>query len=618
MPLLVFSQELPVLFQDYLEQNETIDEEILTTIYERLENPIDLNECSVYELKQLPFINRQQAQSIVNYRKEKGYYRSVYELQAIKGLDRQSIRWLLPFVHVTTDATPSFTEVQHQWRLYAQRFLEQESDYINGHFVGNPYKSYLTYSAQSKSMLGGITIEKDAGEQWLDFYSMYATIKGKNNRLILGDYQLSLGQGLLCYQGFSFSKSAQVLSTFKQANVLRPHTSSREYQYQRGAAYEHRLKHWQLSIFLSSNKQDANVLDSTLIVTSVQETGLHRTASELEDKRQLKHRLVGAQLALEKQHFKSSIYSLVQQYDKRLILGSDTLDQLWGIAWDYSITYKNAHFFGEYAYQNKSMAFLTALNAQLAPNLSFSALYRNYASDYHAKLSNAFAEQSNTRNERGLYTALSLEITDHWNLSFYADVFYFPEASFYSQSPLRGNDYFLQLIHRVRKKWQWSARLKYELKNQNLNDDVGLSEIDIRKQLNGFVQTKYIMSHFNFKSRVNWNRQDEEMGYLLAQEMSYRPFEKPWSITARFVVFDTPSFASRIYAYEPDVMYSFSVPFHYGEGRRTAVVAKYKFNNVTLNVKLAQTQYFDRTPVKGGRVQGNKSTEVKLVLKWVL
>jgi len=246
--------------------------------------------------------------------------------------------------------------------------------------------------------------EKDAGEQWLDFNSLHFNIKGKNNQLFLGDYQLSLGQGLLCYQAFSFGKSAQVLGTFKNAPVLRSHSSTRENHFLRGLAYQQHSANWRYSFFISSNQQDANVMDSSDIVSSVSYVGLHRTDSELDNKRQLKHRLVGAHLAFDKHNFKTSVYSLFQSYDKRLILGQDTLSSLWGMGWDYSFTLKNTHFFGEYAIQQHSMAFLSGLNAQLATDLTFSSLYRNYSSNYYVHESNAFSEQSNVRNEKGLYS----------------------------------------------------------------------------------------------------------------------------------------------------------------------------------------------------------------------
>jgi hypothetical protein len=208
------AQDLLSAFQDYLEQNESVDEESLTSFYELLEQPIDLNSCSIDELYQLPFLDRSKAQSIIKYRKAKGKITSVYELQAIQLMDSKTIRLLLPFVTVLDFKMASDPLVKHHLRIYLHRYLEQEQEYLRGDYIGNPYKSYFRYSAQSKSINWGLTTEKDAGEQWLDFNSLYLNVKGENKQLFIGDYQLSLGQGLLCYQGFSFGKSAQVLGTF--------------------------------------------------------------------------------------------------------------------------------------------------------------------------------------------------------------------------------------------------------------------------------------------------------------------------------------------------------------------------------------------------------------------
>ena len=614
-----FAQELPAIFQDYLEQNETLEDDMLTTFYRLLEQPIDLNSCSANELQVLPFVSRQHAQSIVKYRKDKGRFQSVFELQAIRALDTKTIKWLSPFVTVTDRISLTHSDVKHRMRFYLQRFLEVEEEYSRGDYVGSPYKSYFSYSAQSKRMNWGITTEKDGGEKCLDYYAMYFNVKGKNNRLFVGDYQLSLGQGLMHYQGFSFGKSSQVLGTFKNAPVMRSHSSTRENHFLRGLGYQHHYKKWRLSVFLSANKLDANILDSSAIATSIKDVGLHRTASELEDKRQLQHQLIGSRLGFVNRHFKISMYVLAQAYDKSRILGQDTLAQLWGVGWDYSLTFKNTHFFGECVMLHNSMAFLSAFNAQLAPDLSFSLLYRKYPSDYYSYESNAFSEQSNTRNESALYSALSMDFKPNWKVSLYADFYHFPQASYYSDSPLRGSDYFLQLEYQKRKKWRLSAQCKYEIKPNDETDDYGLKTIGNSQQLKCVMHWKYIMGDFNLKSRIAWNALfEEEVGVLMAQELNYKPLQKPWGISLRYLLFDSPSFASRIYAYEPDVMYSFSVPFHYGEGQRLSAVLRYKIKNVTLNAKLAQTLYYDNTEVKSGSVEGNKSTEIKLVLKWVL
>ena len=188
----------------------------------------------------------------------------------------------------------------------------------------------------------------------------------------------------------------------------------------------------------------------------------------------------------------------------------------------------------------------------------------------------------------------------------------------YSHIPLRGTDYFVQLSYRLRKKLQLYARCNYESKTNNEADDFGLQSVNNTRQLKFVFQWKYNMGDLNLKNRIAWSAVNKDMGHLMSQDLSYKPLEKPFALSLRYVLFDTPSFASRIYAYEPDVMYSFSVPFHYGEGQRLSAVLRYKIKNVTLNAKLAQTLYYDNTDIKSGSVEANKSTEIKLVLKWVL
>ena len=55
-----------------------------------------------------------------------------------------------------------------------------------------------------------------------------------------------------------------------------------------------------------------------------------------------------------------------------------------------------------------------------------------------------------------------------------------------------------------------------------------------------------------------------------------------------------------------------------GRGERISTVFKYKFRSLTFNLKLAQTLYYNDTPIKSGSVEGNTLTEKKLALKWVL
>ena len=160
--------------------------------------------------------------------------------------------------------------------------------------------------------------------------------------------------------------------------------------------------------------------------------------------------------------------------------------------------------------------------------------------------------------------------------------------------------------------------MQWEYKSKDDKEHYGLPLISKRQQHKYLLQWTHLWSDFKFKSRANWNLLEEEWAFLLAHELHYKPLNKAWALSFRYLIFDSPSFASRIYAYEPDVMHAFYVPFHYGEGQRLSSVFKYKFRNLTFNLKLAQTLYYDDTPIKSGSVEGSRLSEIKLAVKWIL
>jgi hypothetical protein len=65
-------------------------------------------------------------------------------------------------------------------------------------------------------------------------------------------------------------------------------------------------------------------------------------------------------------------------------------------------------------------------------------------------------------------------------------------------------------------------------------------------------------------------------GYNLFQEINYSFRHIPITLWARYCIFNTDDWSSRIYTYENDLLYSYSIPALYGEGSRSYIMAKWK------------------------------------------
>jgi hypothetical protein len=79
--------------------------------------------------------------------------------------------------------------------------------------------------------------------------------------------------------------------------------------------------------------------------------------------------------------------------------------------------------------------------------------------------------------------------------------------------------------------------------------------------------------------------------------------------------FETDGYDSRLYAYENDVLYSFSIPVFYDKGYRYYVNVNYDVNKkMTVWLRWAQTIFKNKETIGSGldEITGNKRTEVKL------
>jgi hypothetical protein len=168
-------------------------------------------------------------------------------------------------------------------------------------------------------------------------------------------------------------------------------------------------------------------------------------------------------------------------------------------------------------------------------------------------------------------------------------------------------------------------RLKYEQKYKNYTDTIATMAVVLpqsRWQLR--YQLNYTFGAFDFRNQIDVNAfKNEEMkskyGFSIFQDVNYTFDKIPLVLNGRLQLFDASNFENRIYVYEKDVLYAFSIPMNYGIGTRYYVNLKYEASrNVAIWLKFAQTIYADdRTEISSGNemIQGNRKTDARILLQ---
>lgn len=642
-------------------ESENID---LTNVIEiltyRIEHPLNLNNATADDLKELNLLSDVEINDLILHRKRFGNFISIYELQSLTYWSMETIYLVLPFVKVDDKFDQLHVSVKEAIKqgkfeafLRYQRIPEAKSGYdnvpdsilesSNSYYHGNPDRYYTRLRFSYRTNLSvGITAEKDPGEQFFqgaqkngfDFYSFHAFYHGGKylRTVALGDYQIQIGQGLNLWSGYAFGKTADVTNVKKSANPIKPYTSVDETRFMRGAAFEFGYKRFQLTTFASVKKVDATVnvdslLDDLEFVSSINLTGFHRTNSEIAKKNGLTEMIYGGNLRYENRGLHIGVAGVSYGYDKDYNKAIQPYNQFdfrgkntFAGSMDYSYVFKNFQFFGEASYVTHSSSFanLHGVLFSLDSRASMSVVYRNYQRGYETFYNAGFAEGSQTKNEKGIYTALTVKLAKNWTLNTYADLFAFPWMKYQVDAPSKGHEFLIQPTYRPNKVLEIYGRFRQQLRQKNSRDSDGtITEIEDVLQNNYRLNLSYKVSEdFTFKSRIEYvtiNRKSNapEDGFVLIQDFIYKPKKFPVDLALRYALIETDSYDSRIYTFESNALYVFSVPAYYYKGSRAYAMIRYTFlKRFDLWVRYGTFIYANRKSLGSGAEeinQGRKS-----------
>ena len=683
------------------DSDEDIDfEELLENYIFFSENPININSEDVMQLVELRLLSVFQYEELKRYRRYYGDFLFLEELEMVEGFDEQTLAIIRPVVYVGKDQSKDKLTLnkmarygKHQIVGRYEQILEKQQGYEpyddslllakpNSRYLGSPQKYQLKYTYNYRNRIrAGFVLKKDAGELFFtdkvsdtiqallgknyrkgfDFFGfhLYAKDLGIVKAAVLGDYQLAFGQGLTMWSGLSFGKAGAGSSVMKQGRGIIPKGSASEYSFMRGTAVTLGGGPFRGTLFYSNRWIDANVsvfdtIDNELaeFVSSLQETGYHRTIGELQDRHAIRQQVIGGHLSYAMNHFEvgytahhtwlsAPLQLSPSHYNQFYFQGQRLTNQ--GV--DFKYVKGKYALFGEVAMSMNfdstalagvsvgsttlsRFAGLVGLTVKPAGYLNFTLMYRDFGRAYQNLFSNAFGEGSRNQGQRGIYLGVEAAPAPYWHILAYADQFQFTWLTSQVYAPSRGNDYYLRISHSFNRRTHAYLQFRSKTKMKNSTDGFVFTHYPISYTKNAVrFNINYQMGsdfHFCNKAEYAHYHNDDgtnEHGYFLCQDVAYKPESKPFSLTFRYAIFDAKDYNARIYTYESDILYSFSVPALYGKGMRVYLLGKVKlFNALTLYARIGRTIYSDRDQIGSGLtlIEGNHKTDLKVEAIWKL
>ncbi len=638
-----------------------MDEEL----QELAEHPLNLNTATREQLEQLPFLSDQLIENILYYLYKYGAMLSINELWGVEGMDWRTRRYLQDFVYVgevPADRKPDWRKIWtrnkqelltrvgrslNQKAGYAGYSAETLDKYPNRKYLGDAFYHNIRYRFSfANRLFFSFSAEKDAGEPFFrganrkgyDSYAASFLLQdiGQLKTLVLGNYRANFGYGLVLNTGASMGLGTSVASFGRMGSGLTRFTSTAETGYLRGIGGTWQWnKRWNVSAFYSFRNLDALVDNSE--IRSFKTDGMHRLQKDLEKKNTVSNHLVGSHLSYNGKYLEAGLTAVYNYYDKLL----NPVEKLYnrfeprgrqflnvGLHYKWFLSHRWM-WAGETAIDRQgAIATLNTIRYSPTVHTTWILINRYYDKRYHSLLSNAWGENSKTSNEAGICIGLETKILQSVNLSAYGDFFYFPwyryQVDRRNTLGVSGN---IQLSYSHPHSLGVLIRygIKNKAKNHTLSDERKYVLPYIRQRVH--AQVAYMPYPFLTSKtvaefvRTSYGSNDKGNGYALGETLKLASEDFPLQGSISGVWFRTDNYDSRVYLYEPGLLYTFSMNSLEGRGYRMAVILRYDGGKRwMLQAKWGWTHYSDRNRISSGteEIAGNNKADIQLQLrvKW--
>jgi hypothetical protein len=605
----------------------------LEYLNELTENPVKINQADENELSRLFFLSDFQVKSLADHIRRTGNIISVYEIAAIPGYDQHTAEMMQPFISLKESAPGSKDSLSVRSTLITNLILKPGENDTSS--LGSPTKILSKYRVSAGRFSAGITTEKDAGEKFFtgsahipDFLSAHVLYSGKGliKRIILGDFSLRSGAGTCINTSIRTGLLVTAPGFMTVRDNLRPYTSTDENNFFRGAAADLEVKNAELIVFYSSNRIDATPIfsdDSTIsFISTIYTSGLHNTAT----------------LMLKKDILTETAYGMSFSYNLGFIrLGTSWSETCFSIplkrnvddpesifdfegnrnrlmSVNYSTVAGRILIYGELSVNNiRHTALVNGVTLRPSDRLTINVLWRKYSPGFTAFNGKGPGNSSSSANEEGITGNFSFEAAKHLFISAGYDITHYPWLRYRCNYPSlsRKGGMVLRYLPAEKLSFEFSYDYRYSMtNNQKTSGIAGLEGLESRAYKWLLRYTPEENSSFTTRISYKTAYPPGSRGMFLLQDIFYRFSRIPVTLWFRYCLFSTETWDSRLYTYENDLLYSFSIPALSGEGSRSYLMAKLDLGRIgEIRIKYSFTGIIQKNGVE------NYDDELKLQIR---
>lgn len=640
-----------------LEDDSRVDE-IQENFTFLLNNPVNINRAEREDFNVFFFLSQSQIDSLIAYRIKYGHFLSISEVYYVNGFNDYSAGLLIPFLTTgninagKTRGIKSMIGSSDKSLLirYSRQFEKPEGykkqDIGREGYLGNPdqYLVRLKLNAPSE-MSAGLTAEKDKGEPLIwspsmdyfgaDHYSGHLALfdRGKIKNIMLGDYKISHGQGLVLGNSFYLGKTSETIASVRnKTNGLRPYSGTGESGFFRGGAVEFQLGKISFGGLISLKKPDSRIESIEVnneridVIRGFITTGLHRTRGEINNRMNSLEITSGCftRVRNKTHNFSVGTACIYSHFDKMYREKPTYYNQFdfsgreyFASGIDYNYYHRKFNIFGEFAYAFPGgIGFAQGIIGNLSKNIETSLHLRHFSRRFHSLYGNPFREAGTGSGESGIYWGLKILPYKSLVFQLYADIYNISWLRYNLKSPSQGAEQFVKLqanpSRAIELYFQYLRKISGETVSASTSgiDPVGTG---IRNQYR--FQFSWAGDAWQFRSRLQYSNYGFDGastgGMAIFQEAVWKI--RDLSIHGRITWFNTEDHANRQYIFEQGALYDFQVAQFSGRGFRAYILLNSKISRrFHCWIKAGRTVYpaADETGTGLEKINMNRRTEL--------